>query len=62
MTTTPLYTKQFCIKMYCHYAQQIWLHRDNVERRKFLEEQQQVYIYMYSLLVDFHLYAEQLGL
>jgi hypothetical protein len=61
MITEPIITINFCEAMYCHFAEQLQLHLDDPTHKEFIEEQQQVYIHMHSLLHNIHLYLEQLG-
>ena len=61
MTSEPIITAHFCETMYAHYNEQIQLYKNDTARRNYLEEQQQFYIYMHSLIHNIHLYLEQLG-
>lgn len=61
MTTEPTITIHFCETMYCHFAEQLQLYKEDPTRRAYIEEQLDVYIYMHSLLVNIHLYLEELG-
>ena len=61
MITEPIFTPHLCETMYAHYDEQIQLYKNDPPRRKFLEEAQQCYIEMHSMLHNIHLYLEELG-
>lgn len=54
-------TPQFCEAMYGHYADILTRPDLAADAKAYATEAQLYYIYMHELLVDFHIYAEQLG-
>jgi hypothetical protein len=44
-------TPHFAETMYCHFDEQIQQHNTDPQRRLYLEEQQEAYVYMHSLVI-----------
>jgi hypothetical protein len=58
---TATITIEMCEAMYAHYAGLLCRKDLSSEAREYAEEAQLYYIYMHELMIDFHIYAEQLG-
>lgn len=55
-------TPHFCETMYAHYAEQLVRKDIPTIAKKILEQCQDYYLQMHTILVDFSTYANQLGL